>query len=116
MAFLSGSGAAGRPLPGPGDAIDAASIKRSCIRGRASGRPITGLMSANRHSALDQINTRNVSKLALQWIYSIPYFGLESTPLVSDGVMYVSGQPGLRARSRGRGEESGATHGHAPRA
>ena len=34
---------------------------------------------------------RNVSRLSLQWMYTLPYFGLETTPVVSDGVMYVSG-------------------------
>jgi PQQ-dependent dehydrogenase (methanol/ethanol family) len=50
-----------------------------------------GNVNGNRHSALDQINQQNVKKLALQWIYSMPYFGLETTPLVADGVMYVTG-------------------------
>lgn len=50
-----------------------------------------GNLNGNRHSALDQINTRNVSRLELQWSYSIPYFGLEMTPLVADGIMYVTG-------------------------
>lgn len=50
-----------------------------------------GNVGANRHSALDQINTQNVSRLQLQWSYSIPYSGLEMTPVVADGVMYVTG-------------------------
>jgi PQQ-dependent dehydrogenase (methanol/ethanol family) len=50
-----------------------------------------GRLNANRHSTLDQINARNVGRLQLQWTYSIPYNGLEMTPLVSDGVMFVSG-------------------------
>jgi PQQ-dependent dehydrogenase (methanol/ethanol family) len=50
-----------------------------------------GLLSANRHSPLTQINKSNAGKLQLAWSYSIPYQGLEMTPLVSDGVMYVSG-------------------------
>ena len=50
-----------------------------------------GSVSANRHSALDQINTRNVSRLSLQWTYTLPHIGLQTTPLVSRGVMYVSG-------------------------
>ena len=50
-----------------------------------------GSMSANRHSALDQINARNVSKLHLQWTYSLPYFGLEMTPLVIDGAKNSEG-------------------------
>ncbi|MGI8990334.1 MAG: PQQ-binding-like beta-propeller repeat protein, partial [Bryobacteraceae bacterium] len=51
-----------------------------------------GNLSANRHSALNQIDTGNVSRLELQWSYSLPYSGLEMTPLVGDdGVMYVTG-------------------------
>src|SRR4029079_435338 len=50
-----------------------------------------GSLGANRHSPLTQINTRNVGKLKLEWSYTLPYIGLQTTPLVSDGVMYVSG-------------------------
>ena len=65
-------------------------------------------MSGNRYSPLTQINTSNVNKLALKWAFSIPlwtqflpdtpyyrenmrYFGLETVPIVADGVMYVTG-------------------------
>jgi PQQ-dependent dehydrogenase (methanol/ethanol family) len=50
-----------------------------------------GLLSGNRHSSLTQIDTRNVSGLRLEWSYTLPYIGLQTTPLVRDGVMYVSG-------------------------
>ncbi len=50
-----------------------------------------GALSANRHSALTQIGTGNVSRLKLAWTYTLPYVGLQTTPLVSGGVMYVSG-------------------------
>jgi alcohol dehydrogenase (cytochrome c) len=50
-----------------------------------------GNLSANRHSALTQINAQNVSRLKLEWTYTLPLVGLQTTPLVSDGVMYVSG-------------------------
>jgi PQQ-dependent dehydrogenase (methanol/ethanol family) len=50
-----------------------------------------GNLTGNRHSALSQINTGNVSRLKLQWSYSLPHSGLQTTPLVSDGVMYVTG-------------------------
>jgi PQQ-dependent dehydrogenase (methanol/ethanol family) len=50
-----------------------------------------GSLSANRHSALTQINAQNVSRLKLAWTYTLPLVGLQTTPLVSDGVMYVSG-------------------------
>jgi PQQ-dependent dehydrogenase (methanol/ethanol family) len=67
-----------------------------------------GSLSGNRYSPLDQINTSNVGKLSLQWTFTVPlwmqflpdtpyyrenmrYFGLETVPLVADGVMYVTG-------------------------
>ena len=50
-----------------------------------------GVPGANRHSTLDQINTKNAGRLQLQWSYSFTYPGLEMTPLVSDGVMFVTG-------------------------
>ena len=50
-----------------------------------------GALSANRHSALTQIDARNVSRLQLAWTYTLPYVGLQTTPLVSDGLMVVSG-------------------------
>jgi alcohol dehydrogenase (cytochrome c) len=46
-----------------------------------------------RYSALDQINDRNVKRLQAAWAFStgIVDNGLQSTPLVADGVMYVIG-------------------------
>lgn len=50
-----------------------------------------GALTGNRHSSLDQINTSNVKSLALQWVFPIAHFTLEVTPVVIDGVMYVTG-------------------------
>lgn len=67
-----------------------------------------GHLSGNRYSELTQINSTNVRQLALKWIFSVPlwknslpdtnyfaenmrYFGLETTPIVADGIMYVTG-------------------------
>lgn len=67
-----------------------------------------GKLSGNRYSNLKEINTGNVKQLALEWIYTVPlwqqfypdtpyyranlsYFGLETTPLVVDGIMYGTG-------------------------
>ena len=47
--------------------------------------------SANRYSPLKQITTGNVASLKLKWLFPIPYFGLETTPLAADGVLYVTG-------------------------
>ena len=67
-----------------------------------------GTLNANRYSELSQINRANVNQLQLKWIFTVPlwknllpdtayfnenmkYFGLEVTPLVADGIMYITG-------------------------
>ena len=67
-----------------------------------------GNLGANRYSELSGINTGNAKQLQLQWIYTVPlwkqffpdtayfrenvkYLGLETTPLVVDGIMYATG-------------------------
>jgi len=47
--------------------------------------------SGNRYSPLKEINAANVSSLKLKWIFPIQYFGLETTPLAGDGVLFVTG-------------------------
>ncbi len=51
-----------------------------------------GNLSGNRFSPLDQINTRNVRQLAPRWMFSIQGAprALQVTPVVADGVMYVT--------------------------
>jgi len=45
-----------------------------------------------RFSELDQINRENVDRLGLAWSYDFPLRGgVESTPLVVDGIMYLTG-------------------------
>jgi len=50
-----------------------------------------GNLSANRYSELKQINTSNIGELRLKWMFPVPYYGLEVTPLEASGVMYVTG-------------------------
>ncbi len=67
-----------------------------------------GKLNGNRYSELTQINTTNVHQLGVKWVFTVPlwkqllpdtayfienmkYFGLETTPLVADGVMYLTG-------------------------
>lgn len=67
-----------------------------------------GNISSNRYSPLSEINKGNVSELQLKWLYTVPlwrqfypdtsyfrenlqYFGLETTPLVVDGILYATG-------------------------
>jgi PQQ-dependent dehydrogenase (methanol/ethanol family) len=47
--------------------------------------------SGNRYSPLKEINTANVSSLKLMWIFPIQSFGLETTPLAGDGVLFATG-------------------------
>ena len=54
--------------------------------------PTTGLDYAEtRFSKLTQINTGNVKNLGLKWTYNLESMrGVEATPLVVDGIMYVT--------------------------
>ena len=51
-----------------------------------------GQLSGNRHSPLDQIDTTNVARLAPKWTFPVPSEkgSLQVTPLVVDGLMYVT--------------------------
>jgi len=50
-----------------------------------------GKLNGNRYTELAQITPENVRKLAPQWMYSMGAgHGLEVTPVVVDGVMYVT--------------------------
>jgi PQQ-dependent dehydrogenase (methanol/ethanol family) len=49
-----------------------------------------GRLDGNRHSALAQITAANVGRLSLQWVHSVRGFDNEMTPLVLDGIMYIT--------------------------
>ena len=55
-----------------------------------------GAYTSDRFSALTGINTGNVSRLALRWLYPFPgnKWKIESSPLVRNGIMYVTGPEG----------------------
>ncbi len=67
-----------------------------------------GNLSGNRYTELTQINADNVGQLQLKWVYTVPlwkqfypdtsyfrenlqYFGIETVPLVVDGILYATG-------------------------
>ena len=51
----------------------------------------SGAYDGTRYSSLDQINKTNVQRLAVQWVFQSGVRGWhETTPLVIDGVMYVT--------------------------
>ncbi len=64
-----------------------------------------GLPSANRHSPLKEINTSNAVQLTPAWSYSLPHLGLQTTPLVANGVMYVTGPNQVCALAADNGRE-----------
>ncbi|RUP34375.1 MAG: PQQ-dependent dehydrogenase, methanol/ethanol family [Curvibacter sp.] len=72
------------------DQVDGAYIQANAAR--STDWPSHGLDYAEtRFSRLQKINTGNVSKLGLVWSYNLESTrGVESTPLVVDGVMYVT--------------------------
>ena len=92
IAFLSRLG--GLPpgaLPDHGETVSAADIEQVLHPKPGEWPSYNGTENANRHSSLDQINANNVGRLAPQWVFSMQFSGLETTPLVADGVMYVTG-------------------------
>jgi alcohol dehydrogenase (cytochrome c) len=53
-----------------------------------------GNLSAWRFSELKQVNTTNVDSLKMEWVYQLGHQGIfESTPIVVDGIMYVTEPP-----------------------
>ena len=54
----------------------------------------SGTYSAQRYSRLNQVNARNVASLKVAWVYQSNAAGtMETTPLVVDGVMYLTEAP-----------------------
>jgi alcohol dehydrogenase (cytochrome c) len=50
-----------------------------------------GSITGNRYSSLEQINLKNVQRLSPAWVFPNPTaVQLEVTPVVSDGVMYIT--------------------------
>lgn len=72
------------------DAIDSASITANTATSK--DWPTIGLDYAEtRFSKLNQINAGNVKQLGLKWSYNLESVrGIEATPLVVDGIMYIS--------------------------
>ncbi len=57
-----------------------------------------GRLHGNRHSSLDKVDATNVAKLAPEWILPVRApRSLETTPIVVDGLMYVTAPNEVRA-------------------
>ena len=67
---------------------------RQAVREPASWLTYHGTYDAQRFSALDEINRTNVQQLRPVWMYQVQgRHHFESTPLVFDGVMYLTDPP-----------------------
>jgi alcohol dehydrogenase (cytochrome c) len=65
-----------------------------------------GQPSGNRYSALTQITTDNVSRLVPKWVFTLPNVSqVQVTPVVVDGVMFVSAANDLYALDAGSGRQ-----------
>ncbi|HEY1877323.1 MAG TPA: c-type cytochrome, partial [Rhizomicrobium sp.] len=106
IAYLSSLGGV---QPGATSGADAAisSEAMNAVLHPKSGEWTTynGNLGGNRHSALNQINTGNVQNLQMEWVYSLNVQGLETTPIVSDGVMYVTAADKVCALGAATGRE-----------
>ena len=106
VAFLSRlNGVAAGSLSGPQAPVAPSEADEISHPKRGDWPTYNGTLDGNRHSVLDQVNLKNVSKLQLQWTYTIPFSGLETTPVVVDGVMYVTGNNQVYALSGRTGRE-----------
>lgn len=87
--------------------IDTSGITFERIKNPRPGDWLTynGTLNGNRYSNLKQIDTANVGGLHLKWMFPIDHFGLETTPLVADGVMYVTGPNQLFALDASTGRQ-----------
>jgi alcohol dehydrogenase (cytochrome c) len=65
-----------------------------------------GVPGGNRYSTLTQISKNNVAKLGPKWVFSLGNVNLvENTPLVVEGVMYVSSANEVWALDAGTGRQ-----------
>lgn len=72
-------------------ARDAGGIREKSIEPKSDWATYNGNASGNRDSVLSQINSSNVRQLGLAWMFPVPNAPrLEATPIVVDGVMYVT--------------------------
>ncbi|MDM0047029.1 PQQ-dependent dehydrogenase, methanol/ethanol family [Variovorax dokdonensis] len=89
LAAAQGKGSA-EPSKTAAGKVDGAFIRSNAAK--TPDWPSYGLDYAEtRYSRLDQINTGNVKELGLAWSYDLESTrGVEATPLVVDGIMYVT--------------------------
>ncbi len=67
------------------------SFREQSIQPKQDWDTYDGSPTGNRYSKLEQANAENVAKMSLGWLFPIPDASrLEVTPIVVDGVMYIT--------------------------
>jgi alcohol dehydrogenase (cytochrome c) len=67
------------------------SFRERAIEPKQDWASYDGTQSGNRYSQLEQVNAENVARMSLNWLFPIPEAPrLEVTPVVVDGVMYIT--------------------------
>jgi PQQ-dependent dehydrogenase (methanol/ethanol family) len=106
VAFLSGlEGVPVGPNPALREVVTAGAIDQVISPSAGSWPTYSGNVNGNRYSDLTNIDVTNVGSLRPAWVHSLPYFGLETTPLVVEGVMYVTGPNQVQAIDGRTGRE-----------
>lgn len=76
---------------GPAAAQSAAQSEATLEKSPENWPTYSGDHSSKRHSPLNQINTANVKHLQAKWVYNVyNQRDMQATPIVQDGVMYIS--------------------------
>jgi PQQ-dependent dehydrogenase (methanol/ethanol family) len=92
IAYLSSlNGVHVGPITTAQGAVPAEAIRAVVHPNPADWPTYSGDVRGDRHSALRLIDTHNVASLRPAWAHPLPYDPLETTPVVMDGVMYVTG-------------------------
>jgi len=72
---------------------DGSAYREKIVTPKADWTHYDGSLTGNRYSPLELINPSNVQRLGAAWVFPIPSNprALQSTPVVQDGIMYVTG-------------------------
>jgi alcohol dehydrogenase (cytochrome c) len=70
---------------------DGSLYREKAIEPKQNWNSYDGSYSGNRYSTLAQINRGNIQRLSLAWLFPTVSARLETTPIVVDGVMYITG-------------------------
>jgi len=75
-----------------------------------------GDYTGRRFSSLEQINAKSVGQLRARWVFHAPIrIALEVTPVVLDGLMFVTSANDAYALDAQTAESSGITRGRLPK-